>query len=148
MTNKTLEYKGFQGSVDFDTQSDEMYGKILHINDLISYAGDSIKDLRIAFEEAVDDYIETCQQLGMEPEKPFSGSFNVRIGIRLHKEVAQYAARKDTSINDVVKEAISCHVSGRHNEVHHHHYPYNEYEANDFIMTTGARARPLLTVVQ
>ncbi len=148
MTNKTLEYKGFQGSVDFDTQSDVMHGKILHINDLISYEADAFKDLRLAFEEAVDDYLETCKELNLEPEKPFSGSFNVRVGIRLHKELARYAARKDISINEVVKEAVSCHVSGRHNEVHHHHYPHSEYEAHDFMMKTRTTTRPLLAVVQ
>lgn len=148
MTNKTLEYKGFQGSVDFDAQSDEMHGKILHINDLVSYEADSLRELRLAFEEAVDDYLATCKELNLEPEKPFSGSFNVRVGIRLHKELAKYAARKGTSINEVIKEAVSCHVSGRHNEVHHHHYPHSEYEAHDFMMTAGASPRPLLKVVQ
>lgn len=147
MTTKTLEYKGFQGSVDFDTQSEEMYGKILHINDLVTYEADSFKELRKAFEESVDDYIDTCVQLGVEPEKPFSGSFNVRIGIHLHKELAKFSARHNSTLNDVVKDAINCHVNGRHNEVHHHHYPKSEYESNDFLVMKAAN-RPKLTVVK
>ncbi|WP_095052223.1 type II toxin-antitoxin system HicB family antitoxin [Pseudomonas sp. Irchel s3b2] len=147
MTTKTLEYKGFQGSVDFDTQSEEMYGKILHINDLVTYEADSFKELRKAFEESVEDYLDTCAQLGVEPEKPFSGSFNVRVGVYIHKELSRFAARHSSSINDVVKDAINCHINGRHNEVHHHHYANSEYESNDFFMTKAA-ARPKLTVVK
>lgn len=147
MTTKTLEYKGFQGSVDFDTQSEEMYGKILHINDLVTYEADSFKELRKSFEESVDDYLDTCAQLGVEPEKPFSGSFNVRIGIHMHKELSKFAARHNSSINDVVKDAVNCHINGRHNEVHHHHYAHSEYESNDFFMTK-APTRPKLTVVK
>ncbi|ARU87460.1 type II toxin-antitoxin system HicB family antitoxin [Pseudomonas sp. M30-35] len=147
MTTKTLEYKGFQGSVDFDALSDEMYGKILHINDLVTYTSDSIKGLREEFEESVDDYLETCVQLGLDPEKPLSGSFNVRVGIQLHKELARYAARNGCSINEVVKDAVNCHVNGVRNEVHHHHYAYNEYESSEIIMRKAV-SRPQLTVVK
>lgn len=147
MATKTLEYNGFQGSLDFDAETDVMYGKILHINDLVTYEADSLKELRIAFEEAVDDYIDTCKQLGLEPEKPFSGSFNVRIGTQLHKDLAKFAARHDVSINEVVKDAVNCHINGRHNEVHHHHYTHSEYESVDYIVRKQS-SRPQLKVVR
>ncbi|TEC93849.1 type II toxin-antitoxin system HicB family antitoxin [Pseudomonas aeruginosa] len=144
---KTLEYKGFQGSVDFEAETDVMYGKILHINDLVTYEADSLKELRLAFEEAVDDYIDTCKMLGVEPEKPFSGSFNIRIGAQLHKDLAKFAARKDSSINEVIKEAVNCHINGRHNEIHHHHYAQSEFEYEDFL-SVSRPTRPQLTVVK
>lgn len=144
---KTLEYKGFQGSVDFEAETDVMYGKILHINDLVTYEADSPKELRLAFEESVDDYIDTCKALGVEPEKPFSGSFNIRIGAQLHKDLAKFAARKDRSINEIIKEAVNCHINGRHNEIHHHHYADSEFEYESFISVNRSN-RPQLRVVK
>lgn len=148
MSNKTLEYKGFQGSVNFDLETNVLHGKILHINDLVSYEAESVDGLNKSFIEAVEDYLETCELLGVEPEKPFSGSFNIRIGQELHKDLAKFSARHGSSINDVVKEAINCHVNGRHNEIHHHHYPVSEYETRDFIRTTPIANRPKLRIVQ
>ncbi|MDG4226204.1 type II toxin-antitoxin system HicB family antitoxin [Pseudomonas aeruginosa] len=144
---KTLEYKGFQGSVDFEAETDVMYGKILHINDLVTYEADSPKELRLAFEESVDDYIDTCKALGVEPEKPFSGSFNIRIGAQLHKDLAKFAARKDSSINEIIKEAVNCHINGRHNEIHYHHYADSEFEYESFISVNRSN-RPQLRVVK
>lgn len=147
MINKTLEYKGFQGSVDFDLESSTLHGKILHINDLVTYEVEDIKELYPSFIEAVEDYLETCAALNIPPEKPFSGTFNVRIGEQLHKGLARFAARHGSSINEVVKEAISCHIDGRHNEIHHHHYPQQTYEASDFIPRSKGERRTMLRVV-
>ena len=148
MTNKTLEYKGFQGSIDFDTLTYEMHGKILHINDLVTYEAETLRELEVEFQAAVDDYLETCIALDIPPEKPFSGSFNIRIGINLHKELAKFAARRDAFINDVVKDAISCHVTGKHNEVHHHHYAESEYQSAEITVNTAKLTRPKLVVVK
>lgn len=148
MTNKTLEYKGFQGSIDFDTLTYEMHGKILHINDLVTYEAETLKELEAEFKAAVDDYLDTCIELGVQPEKPFSGSFNIRIGITLHKELAKFASRREAFINDVVKEAISCHITGKHNEVHHHHYAKSEYQSDEITVNTARLTRPKLVVVK
>ncbi|WIV25630.1 type II toxin-antitoxin system HicB family antitoxin [Pseudomonas sp. M2(2023)] len=147
MTNKTLEYKGFQGSIDFDVQAYVMHGKILHINDLVTYEAENLKELEAAFKEAVDDYLETCEFLGVAPEKPFSGSFNVRVGTSLHKDLAMFAARQDTSINEVVKEALRCHIDGKYNEVHHHHYTQSLYQSDEITFSPPA-TRPHLVLVQ
>ena len=62
--------------------------------------------LRAAFEEAVEDYLELCRTQGIEPEVPFKGSFNVRVGAELHRRVAVAAKRKNTSLNKFVAEAL------------------------------------------
>lgn len=130
MSKKILEYKGFQGSVEFALEAGVLHGKILLIDDLVTYEADNITELNEAFKESVDDYLATCKELGLPPNKPFSGTFNVRIGASLHRDLARQAQREDKSINDFVREAIDCHLNGRHQEVHHHYNDHLGYETS------------------
>ena len=104
--NKILDYKGYQGSVGFELDDNILFGKILFISDTVVYEAETPLSLQSAFEEAVDDYIKTCKELGREPQHAFSGTFNVRIGQDLHKEAAVYALKEDISLNVFVKSAI------------------------------------------
>jgi predicted HicB family RNase H-like nuclease len=128
MSKKILEHKGFQGSTELSLENNVLYGKILHIDDLISYEADTPIGLSEAFIEAVEDYLDTCKEMGLEPNRPFSGTFNVRVGRDLHRDAARHAMREGKSLNDFVKDAIECHVHGRHQEVHHHYPQELDYE--------------------
>jgi predicted HicB family RNase H-like nuclease len=99
-------YKGYIGSVHYNTEDEIFYGKIEGINDLISYEGSSVSELKAAFEEAVEDYLELCNLNGREPEKTYKGSFNIRIRPELHKQAAQRALMEGKSLNQYVEEAI------------------------------------------
>ncbi|WP_313058343.1 type II toxin-antitoxin system HicB family antitoxin [Stutzerimonas nitrititolerans] len=145
MSKQILEHKGFQGSVEFSLENNILFGRILHIHDVVSYDADTVSEIYEAFKEAVDDYIETCAELGVEPNKPYSGTFNVRIGRRLHREAAQQATREDKSINDFIKDAIECHLHGRHQQIHHHYPTPAGYEA-DYFIPENARRVPLRVV--
>jgi predicted HicB family RNase H-like nuclease len=105
--NDILEYKGYYGSVHFSSDDEVFYGKLLGIDDLVNFEGASVKELKKAFHEAVSDYLETCKELGKEPNKTYKGSFNVRIPTDLHKAAAVYAAIHNVSLNDFVKTAIN-----------------------------------------
>lgn len=105
--NDILQYKDYYASVHFSSEDEVFYGKILGINDLVSFEGSSVKELKKAFQEAVEDYLETCEQLGKEPNKTYKGTFNVRIPTDLHKEAAVYSALNNISLNDFVKTAIN-----------------------------------------
>ncbi len=52
-----IKYDDFIGSVHYSSEDAVFYGKIEGIKDLISYESESIKNLRIAFIEAINDYI-------------------------------------------------------------------------------------------
>jgi predicted HicB family RNase H-like nuclease len=104
--NDILQYKGYYASVHFSSEDEVFFGKILGIDDLVNFEGASVKELKKAFHEAVDDYIATCKALGKEPNKTYKGSFNVRISTELHQAAAVYAARNDISLNEFVKTAI------------------------------------------
>ncbi|HVW15227.1 MAG TPA: type II toxin-antitoxin system HicB family antitoxin [Mucilaginibacter sp.] len=105
--NDILQYQQYYASVHFSTNDEVFYGKILGINDLVSFEGASVKELKKSFREAIEDYIETCKTIGKEPEKTYKGTFNVRIPVNLHKEAAQFATVHDITLNEFVKVALS-----------------------------------------
>jgi predicted HicB family RNase H-like nuclease len=102
-----LQYKNYYASVHFSAEDEVFYGKILAINDLISFEGASVQELKAAFEEAAEDYLETCVAVGKVPEKTYKGTFNVRVPINLHKEAALFAAVQNITLNEFVKAALA-----------------------------------------
>jgi len=107
---KYLEYKGYSGSIEYSPQDSLLYGKVLGIKGLISYEGETGKNLEEDFKEAVDTYLAHCKETGISPEKPFKGSFNVRIPAKLHQKAALLAMEAKTSLNNFVAEAIRYRV--------------------------------------
>lgn len=99
-------YKDYIGSVHYSTEDEVFYGELEGINDLISYEGSSVSELKAAFEEAVEDYLELCSLNGKDPEKMYKGSFNIRIKPELHKQAAQKALMQGKSLNQYIEEAI------------------------------------------
>lgn len=58
-----LNYKGYNGSQEFSDEDNIYYGKILGIKDSVTYEAVNKRELKTAFREAVDDYIETIKSL-------------------------------------------------------------------------------------
>ena len=112
-----MKYKEYFGSVHYSDEDRVFFGKIEFIRALVSYEGTDVQSLRLAFEEAVDDYLDTCTEQGKEPEKPFKGTFNVRIGPELHQRVAMAAAQQGVTLNgfiaDVLKRETATEYSGK-----------------------------------
>jgi predicted HicB family RNase H-like nuclease len=105
--NDILQYQNYYASVHFSAADEVFYGRILGINDLVSFEGASVKELKTAFEEAVEDYLELCKEIGKMPEKTYKGTFNVRVSSALHKQAATFAAVHNITLNDFVKKALS-----------------------------------------
>ena len=107
----TLKYKGYVGSVAYSEPDLVFFGKIEGIDDLVNYEGESVTELTAAFHEAVDDYLAYCEDHGLKPEKSYTGTFNVRISPRAHREIANLASEEGISINAFVKKALLEAVS-------------------------------------
>ena len=101
-----LKYKDFVATLEFSDVDNVFYGKILGINDLILFEGSSIDELNKAFKEAVEDYLELCEEVGKDPYKSFKGSFNVRIPTDLHKKVFFRAQKTGLSLNQYIKKVL------------------------------------------
>lgn len=103
---KNLEYKGYTGSIEFSKEDDLLYGKVLGIHGLISFEGKTGNELERDFKEAIDAYLADCKKEGITPEKPYKGSFNVRISAELHRKAALRAMESKMSLNNFVAESI------------------------------------------
>jgi predicted HicB family RNase H-like nuclease len=110
MTQNILAYKEFIGSVNFSDADECFFGKIEGINDLVTFEGNSVKELKKAFHQSVDDYLALCKEAGNEPYKSVKGSFNVRIEPKLHYSAIYTALKNGMSLNQFVSEAIKKNV--------------------------------------
>jgi predicted HicB family RNase H-like nuclease len=99
-------YKGYTASIEFDEESEIFFGKVVDIKDVITFQADSVEGLKNEFKNSIEDYIEFCEQKKREPEKPYSGKFNIRINPDLHRKIAIKAAKEHKSINDLVIDAL------------------------------------------
>lgn len=104
--NNYLHYKDYVGCVEFSEGDSVFHGKVIGIKSLISFEGNSVNDIIEDFHSAVDEYLDFCSQTGKQPEKPFKGSFNVRIGADLHRKAALAATARGVSLNTLVEDAI------------------------------------------
>jgi predicted HicB family RNase H-like nuclease len=107
---KLMEYKGCYGSVDASVEDGCLFGKLEFIDPLVNYEGETVQEIEAAFREAVDDYIETCHEKNAEPQKPYRGTFNVRIGRDLHRTAVIAAKQRDINLNELVRRAIEKEV--------------------------------------
>lgn len=105
-----LRYKGYSARPEYSAEDRIFYGKILGISDLVDFQSENAKDLEEEFHKAVDDYLEFCAEIGKQPQKEYSGLFNVRISPELHREVSVFAQAKGVTLNKVVEQAIRAMV--------------------------------------
>ena len=101
-----VKYKGYIGTVEYSPDDKVLYGKIEHINDLVTFEAKTANDLEKNFRATVDDYIETCRQLNKEPQKTFKGTFNVRIKPKLHRKASMVSLQRNISLNKLVEQAL------------------------------------------
>jgi predicted HicB family RNase H-like nuclease len=80
-----MEYKGYIGEVEYDADAKLFHGDVVNTRDVLTFQGTSVKEIERSFKDSVDDYIEWCLEEGVQPEKPYSGNFNVRLPPSLHR---------------------------------------------------------------
>ena len=110
--DKVMSYLEFQGTTEMSMEDNCLFGRILHIDDVITYEANSPQELRKAFEESVDDYLDFCKTQNVNPNKPYKGVFNVRIDPLLHRQMALLSKKRGITLNELVKEALSDKVRG------------------------------------
>ena len=108
--SNVLEYRDYLGSVEYSSPDEIFYGRIIGISDRITYDGDSVKNLKSAFQEAVDDYIESCAEVGKEPEPTCIGRLDVQVAPELHRKLLGFAASHNRSLDETVEEALRQYV--------------------------------------
>ncbi len=102
-----MEYKGYFGKVVFDDEANIFHGEVINLRDVVTFQGETVEELRKAFHESVDDYLDFCTVRGEEPEKPYSGKFVVRVDPELHKIISIQARKKGKSLNSWIHDTLS-----------------------------------------
>lgn len=105
MKNRML-HKGYTARIEYSEADECFVGHIAGIGDIVGFHGESVLELRDAFAEAVDDYLETCEKLNRTPQKPYSGKVLLRIDPLLHAQVATLAEAQGQSLNAWTQELM------------------------------------------
>lgn len=102
-----MTYKGYIGKVEYDDEAEIFSGIVINTRDIITFQGTTVGEIKKAFQDSVDDYLEWCKEDGIEPEKPYSGKLNVRLSPEMHKKAAIKAKIKGISLNTFIEQAVS-----------------------------------------
>jgi predicted HicB family RNase H-like nuclease len=94
-----MTHNGYTARVEFDERDNIFVGRLLGMSDIVSFHADNVPDLRAAFIEAVDDYLDTCAKLGKAPEKPASGKMMLRVPPEIHGAALVAAQASGKSLN-------------------------------------------------
>ena len=105
-----MEYKGYVAKVEFDDEADIFHGEVINLRDVITFEGQSVAELRQAFEDSIEDYLDFCLQRNEDPEKPFSGKFSVRVDPELHRKITTQARLANKSLNKWVSDTLEMAV--------------------------------------
>ena len=102
-----LRYNDFMATVKYSEEDEAFIGRIEGIDSVVSFEGQSVEELKSAFREAVESYLDFCRRKGiLETQKSYTGVFNVRINSSLHKRAAIMAKQSGKTLNAFVKESI------------------------------------------
>ena len=102
----SMIYKDYTASMIFDTEDKIIVGRVLDIDDIISFHGESVAEFEFNFHAAIEDYLAASQELGSAPEKPASGKLMLRISPEIHAAALKAAARSGTSLNKWAEQAL------------------------------------------
>jgi len=113
-----MKYKKYVATVELDAEAELLHGEIINSSDVATFQGRSIDELRQAFTESVEDYLEACAEFGKEPEKPFTGQFVVRVRPEAHRSAVMAAKIENKSLNAWVAEKLEQAACGQHSHDH------------------------------
>jgi predicted HicB family RNase H-like nuclease len=105
MTN-VMKHKGYIGMFNVDTEAGILYGEVINIRDVITFQGETVEEVKKSFIDSVEDYLDFCKERGEDPEKPFSGSFVLRLSPETHQQAYIRAKQLGVSLNEWVKRTI------------------------------------------
>ena len=102
----TMNHKGYTARVEFDERDSIFVGRVLGLHAIISFHGETVAELRSAFETAVEDFLLDCKQQGIRPEKPASGKLMLRVPPEVHGAALVAAQAAGKSLNQWATEVL------------------------------------------
>jgi predicted HicB family RNase H-like nuclease len=106
----SMEHKGYTGSVEYDPDDRVFHGRVSGITDVVSFEGETVDQLETSFRNAVDVYLDLCAERGIEPQRPYSGRFVLRLPQEVHRDASIAARRARSSMNSWIVGAIQMRL--------------------------------------
>lgn len=101
-----MTHKGYTARIEFDDRDNIFVGRILGLRAIISFHGETVVELRSAFESAIDDFLEDCRERGIKPERPASGKLMLRVPPDVHGAALVAAQAAGKSLNQWATEIL------------------------------------------
>ena len=109
--NNIIKYKNYWAEIKYNDEDECFCGIVEGLKkDIISFEGESVKELKKDFKNAIDHYLKVCEETHTIPEEQCKGSLNVRLGVALHNEARIKSIEKNISINELIKEAVLMYL--------------------------------------
>ena len=105
-----IQYKGYIGIADFDPEIDLFHGTVINTQDVITFYGASVTELRAEMQKSLEIYFEVCKEHGKIPDKPFSGTLTIQTSPELYGRIALNAARRQIEIDVYLQEILESAV--------------------------------------
>ncbi len=97
-----IEYKDYLAELILDTEDNIIIGRVINTAEIISFHGQTIEEAKSAFYDVIDTYLVACEEENIEPARPCSGKFSLRVDPVLHKKLRDYAKLKHKSLNELI----------------------------------------------
>ena len=101
-----MTYRSYTARMDFDTEDKIIVGRVIDIDDIITFHGSSVVEFEAAFNSAIDSYILACKQLGQAADKPASGRMMLRVNPAVHAAAVKASAQHGISLNKWAEQVL------------------------------------------
>ena len=101
-----IEYKGYVGRIEFDPDTNLLHGEVVGTRDVITFDGRSVDEIRQAFQDSVEDYLELCRERGEDPDRPYSGELVLKVDPELHRRLSELAGASGKSLDAWIAERL------------------------------------------
>jgi len=102
-----MNHRGYTAHIEYDDEDGLFHGEVIDLRDVVTFAGRSVDELRQAFHDSVDDYLEFCEERGEDPDRPFSGRLMVRLPPELHRAIYTRARQEGKSLNQFIADRLA-----------------------------------------
>ncbi len=106
-----MTYQNYSAKIEYDSIDKIFVGHIIGIQDIVSFHGNTVAELELAFRESVQHYLEVCEKIRQQPQRSYSGKLTLRVPPEVHMAVATAAEINSKSINqwatDILKQAAT-----------------------------------------
>ncbi len=101
-----MNHKSYTARIEFDERDNIFVGRVLGLRTMISFHGETVAELRSAFETAIEEFLQDCKEQGVRPEKPASGKLMLRVPPEIHGAALVAAQAAGKSLNQWATEVL------------------------------------------